>query len=35
MGKFNFGRKHISLLISGVVISGIVISSTVYAGYSK
>ena len=35
MGKFNFGRKHISLLISGVAISGIAISSTVYAGYSK
>ncbi len=35
MGKFNFGRKHISLLSSGIVISGIVISSTVYAGYSK
>lgn len=35
MGKFNFGRKHISLLISCVAISGIVISSTVYAGYSK
>lgn len=35
MGKFNFGRKHISLLISGIAISGIVISSTVYAGYSK
>lgn len=35
MGKFNFGRKHISLLISCVAISGIAISSTVYAGYSK
>lgn len=35
MGKFNFGRKHISLLISSVAISGIAISSTVYAGYSK
>lgn len=35
MGKFNVGRKHISLLISCVAISGIVISSTVYAGYSK
>lgn len=35
MGKFNFGRKHISLLISTVAICGIAISSTVYAGYSK